>query len=275
MSVPIRVLIVDDSAFARKVLRETLSVPELQVVGIARDGLEALEQIALLKPDVITLDLVMPNLDGIGVLRSLPAENAPRVVVVSISNQESQLGAEALQLGAITIVQKPTALATEQLYELGEELVNAVKLAARARSLPPGGARNVTLPQRTAAAQCELIVIGTSTGGPQALTKLLTALPADFPVPIAIALHIPFGYTEELAKRLDRASAIEVLEAEDSLELVPGRAVLARGGSHLKLMTARNGLFVRIDSQPTTEPHAPSVDVLFESAVTRVGAGVL
>lgn len=277
MSAPIRVLVVDDSAFARKVLREVLNQPEIEVVGIARDGLEALEQIALLKPDVITLDLVMPNLDGVGVLRALPAEKTPRVVVVSISNQESQLGAEALQLGAVTIIQKPTALATDQLYELRDELTSAVKLAASARSLPPTSARArvIALPKRTQVTQCELVVIGTSTGGPQALTSLLAALPGDFPLPIAIALHIPFGYTHELAKRLDRASALEVLEATEGLTLQPGRAVLAQGGFHLKLSRARSGLYARIDSEPANEPHAPSVNVLFESAVERVGAHVL
>lgn len=277
MSARIRVLVVDDSAFSRKVLREVLSEPDIEVVGIARDGLEALEQISLLKPDVITLDLVMPNLDGIGVLRALPVDKPPRVVVVSISNQESQLGAEALQLGAVTIVQKPTALATDQLYELRDDLTRAVRLAARARSLPAAASspRSVALPQRAQATQCDLLVIGTSTGGPQALTSLLAALPGDFPVPIALALHIPFGYTYELAKRLDRGSALEVLEAEEGLELRPGRAVLARGGFHLKLSRVRPGLFVKIDSEPTNEPHAPSVNVLFESAVERVGSRVL
>ena len=275
MSKAIRVLVVDDSAFARKVLREVLTGPELEVVGIARDGLEALEQIALLKPDVITLDLVMPNLDGLGVLRALPKENAPRVIVVSISNQESQLGAEALQLGAVTIVQKPTALATEQLYELADELTSAIKLAARARSFSPPGSRVLPAPPNLRATRCGLVVIGTSTGGPHALTALLAALPADFPVPIAIALHIPFGYTEELAKRLDRGSALEVREAENGLAMRAGRAVLARGGMHLKLSHAQGGLSVLVGREPLGEPHAPSVDVLFESAAERVGAAVL
>jgi two-component system, chemotaxis family, protein-glutamate methylesterase/glutaminase len=275
MTTPVRVLVVDDSAFARKVLREMLQRSGFEVVGIAHDGLEALEKIALLKPDVITLDLVMPNLDGIGVLRALPKERAPRVVVVSISNQESELGVTALQAGAVTIVQKPTALATDQLYELESELVRAVREAMLARHIaaPPVGASPV--PTRAKVTRCELVVIGTSTGGPQALTQLLPMLPKDFPVPLAIALHIPAGYTEELAKRLDRSCAIEVQEAREGLELRPGLAVLACGGLHLKLSLARNGLFVRVAREPLHEPHAPSVDVLFESAAERVGAGVL
>jgi two-component system, chemotaxis family, protein-glutamate methylesterase/glutaminase len=275
MSQPIRVLVVDDSAFARKVLREMLQGPEIEVVGIARDGLEALEQIASLQPDVITLDLVMPNLDGVGVLRSLPSERPPRVVVVSISDGESELGVQALQAGAVTIVQKPTALATEQLYEIERELVRAVKLAALARHVAARPPRAESTPLRVHASRCELVVIGTSTGGPQALSQLLAALPGDFPVPLAIALHIPPGYTDELAKRLNNACAIEVVEAADGLELRPGRAILAQGGLHLVLLRAQAGMFVRVDREPISELHAPSVDVLFASAAKCAGAGVL
>jgi two-component system, chemotaxis family, protein-glutamate methylesterase/glutaminase len=275
VSAPIRVLVVDDSAFARKVMREMLHEPDMLVVGIARDGLEALEQIAELKPDVITLDLMMPNLDGLGVLRALPAEGAPRVVVVSISSEESELGVAALQAGAITVVQKPTALATEQLYELEGELRRAVIAAAAARSQPPRAvhAANVAFPAH--ALDCELVAIGTSTGGPQALTELLAALPQNFPVPLAIALHIPAGYTEELAQRLDRACQIDVLEATEGLVLRPGLAVLARGGAHLQLTRSAGRLAVQLSPEPRSEPHAPSVDVLFESAVDQLGAAVL
>jgi two-component system chemotaxis response regulator CheB len=275
MTAPIRVLVVDDSAFARKVLREALKGPDFQVVGIAHDGLEALEQIAALKPDVITLDLMMPNLDGIGVLQALPKVGAPRVVVVSISNDESELGVQALQAGAVRVVQKPTALATDQLYEIADELARAVKEAAIARHVTPDPTVPARVPGPLAATQCQLVVIGTSTGGPQALSRLLPSLPADFPVPIAIALHIPAGYTEELAKRLDHNSAIDVVEAADGVELRPGLAVLARGGMHLKISTARSGLFVKVAFDPLSEPHAPSVNVLFETAAARVGPGVL
>jgi two-component system chemotaxis response regulator CheB len=278
MPAPIRVLVVDDSAFARKVMREILQAAGFEVVGIARDGLEALELIAELAPDVITLDLMMPNLDGIGVLRALPKERAPRVVVVSISNEESELGVEALQAGAVNIVQKPTALATDRLYELKNELVRAIEEAALARSLGPARTQATLAPIGARTTSCEIVVIGTSTGGPQALTRLLSSLPKDFPVPLAIALHIPAGYTEELSKRLDRACAIDVLEASDGLTLRPGLAVLARGGQHLKLARALSGrseLVVQVDHEPRTEPHSPSVDLLFETAAARSGAAVL
>lgn len=132
----IRVLVVDDSAFARKVVREILSAsPRIQVLDIARDGLEALEKINDLKPDVVTLDLVMPHLDGIGVLQALPKTGGPRVVIVSTSDAESDLGLQALENGAVELVHKPTALATDRLYDLSTELVRKVEIAASAR--PP------------------------------------------------------------------------------------------------------------------------------------------
>lgn len=269
MKPPIRVLVVDDSAFARKVLREVLSQSsEIEVVGTARDGLEALEKIVQLKPDVITLDLVMPNLDGIGVLQHLPLEHTPRVIVVSVSDGETELGAEALQAGALDIVRKPTALATQQLYELGAELVRKVILAAEAR---PARALNVVQPatRSSVSHRHDIIVLGTSTGGPQAITRLLPALPGDLPIPLLVALHIPPGYTEALAARLDAISSLHVVEARDDLELSPGLVVLARGGTHLQLVQAADPPRLILDRYLGNAQHAPSVDRLFESAAAR------
>ncbi|GMU07312.1 chemotaxis-specific protein-glutamate methyltransferase CheB [Corallococcus caeni] len=276
----LRVLVVDDSAFARKVLRKVLSDAEgVEVVGTARDGLDALERVAELKPDVITLDLVMPALDGTGFLRALSGmPEAPRVVVVSSAGTDSELAVAALQAGAVDLVHKPTALATDRLYELGAELVEKVRVAGRAvpryanelkaaRDAPPARVLPATSPK--------LLAVGTSTGGPQALTRLLSALPRDFPAPVVLALHIPAGYTEAVAKRLDSQSALEVVEASDGLELVPGRAVLARAGYHLKV--ARHGALnlVRLDRHPLGTPHHPSVDVLFQSVAEVWGRDAL
>ena len=272
MTRPVRVLVVDDSAFARKVLREILQKAEnIDVVDIARDGLEALEKIAELRPDVVTLDLVMPGLDGVGVLRALPAVNPPRVVVVSMSDADSDLGVEALQNGAFDLVHKPTALATDRLYELAGELVAKVVAAASARwpTLAPTTPARIASPTRRS--KRDIIVVGTSTGGPQALTHLVSALPADFPVPIAIVLHIPIGYTEALARRLDRVSQLEVLEASPGLPLCPGRVVLARAGIHLKIEKSEGELACRLDVEPLGSLHTPSVDALFESAAEQCG----
>ncbi|WP_163991859.1 chemotaxis-specific protein-glutamate methyltransferase CheB [Pyxidicoccus caerfyrddinensis] len=272
---PIRVLVVDDSAFARKVLRQVLSNAEgLEVVGTARDGLDALEKIAELSPHVLTLDLVMPGLDGLGVLRALASNpSAPRVVVVSSAGEESELAVSALHAGAVELVNKPTALATDRLYELGAELVEAVRTAAAAvpHPAPDVAPAAAPAPAGVSGPSRKLVVVGTSTGGPQALTRLLSSLPADFPAPLALALHIPVGYTLAVARRLDAQCALEVLEAEDGVELRPGRVVLARAGHHLKVERHGAVSLARLDRQPLRMPHHPSVDVLFESAAKAWG----
>ena len=278
MTSRIRVLIVDDSAFARKVLREILTLSgDVEVVGIARDGLEALEKFAELKPDVVTLDLVMPNLDGIGVLDALSASDRARVVIVSTAGGESELAISAFERGVFDLVSKPTALATARLYELGNELLAKIKAAAAASSRQPQLLSSGPKSSPAAAywGARKVLVIGTSTGGPQALTRLLTALPADFPLAIAAALHIPAGYTDALARRIDQAAELEVVEAENGVELRPGRAVIARGGEHLHLLLRDQQLTGRLSRVPSDSVHFPSVDVLFESAVELYGAGVV
>ena len=279
---PVRVLVVDDSAFARKVLRETLSASRaVEVVGTARDGLEALEKIAELKPDVVTLDLIMPNLDGLGVMRGLPREGAPAVVIVSISDSESALAIEALQMGAVDLVQKPTALATDRLYELSSELVAKVVAAGHAHprlataTPSPSGAPAATRTPPGGRGGVKLIVIGASTGGPQALTRLLTALPADLPCGVAVALHIPAGYTETLAARLNDAAAVRVFEASEGAPITAGSVAIARGGLSLRLRNTRGLITAHLDDTPAPSRFSPSVDVLFESAATALGSAVL
>lgn len=276
-SAPIRVLVVDDSAFARKVIREVLSSdPEIEVVGIARDGLDALEKIAELKPDVLTLDLVMPDLDGIALLKSMPTEGAPKVVVVTVSGSDTDLALEALHLGAVDVVTKPTPLPTDRLYELSTELISKVKAAqtARPRVFSPASPA-VPLKRDFEKTATKLVVIGTSTGGPQALTQLFKDLPPDLPVAVAIALHIPSGFTMPLAERLTRLGGLALVEAHDGLELKAGQAVIAPGGMHLKIVSRNSSLFCSVSFEPTDTPHHPSVDVLFESAAKACGAGVI
>lgn len=275
---PIRVLVVDDSAFVRKVLRELLSAEaDIEVVGVARDGLEALEQIASLDPDVLTLDLLMPDLDGLGVLAMLPAKRDLRVLAVSTEAQ-SALGIAALEAGALDVVHKPTRLATDELYAIGAELVAKVRAAAQAR--PPRHAAPAKAPATRAASAARsgagrIVAIGTSTGGPQALSRLLGALPEDTPAPIAIALHIPVGYTADLARRLDQRSALTVVEASDGLALRPGLAVIARAGVHLRLEAEGEALRARLDAAPTDAVYRPSADVLLRSAAAVAGAGAV
>lgn len=278
---PLRVLVVDDSAFARKVVRELLeAMPGVEVVGIARDGVDALEKIAELKPDVVTLDLVMPNLDGVGVLQALPTgQDRPAVLVVSIADEDGELGVAALAAGAFDVVKKPTALATQSLYGLGDDLRTKLLAAATWRR-SPAAELSPHAPATVAGAratQSELLVIGASTGGPQALTHLLRALPAGFPLPIALVIHMPAGYTEAFARRLDGECALDTIEAREGLTLEPGRVIVARAGTHLKLVrqAPTSPVTTQLDLSPTSALHRPSVDALFESAAASVGAGVL
>lgn len=270
----IRVLVVDDSAFTRKVVREVLTRAGMDVVGIARDGLEALEKIGELKPDVVTLDLVMPNLDGLGVLAALPAESPPRVVVVSMAGEDSALGVAALHAGAVEVVKKPTALAVDRLYDLAGELIAAVTTAAAARPPRPADPTPVAVLLQRAATH-SVLLLGASTGGPQALTRIIRALPGRFPVPVALVLHLPVGYTQPFAERLDRDSGVEVLEAADGTEMQPGRVLVARAGIHLRLQRTGGVVRALLDPNPADVPHRPSVDVLFESAAQAYGGRVL
>jgi two-component system chemotaxis response regulator CheB len=280
----VRVVVVDDSAFARKVMREVLTNdPRIEVVAIARDGLDALEKIAETSPDVVTLDLVMPQLDGVGVLdaiRLLP--NPPRVVVVTMSDADSALGVAALQAGAFDVVHKPTALATDRLYELGQELVTKVLLAAEARfgvrsspiPLVADGPQSVPGPLRRDV-RTKILVVGASTGGPRAITVLLRALPASFPVPVAVVVHMPPGYTDAFANRLDRECELNVVEATDGMLLKPGLVMIARAGIHLKLRSVNDAVCAAFDVQPMDALHRPSVDALFTSAAATFGASTL
>jgi len=277
----IRVLVVDDSAYIRKVVSQMLSrSPFIQVVGTACDGEEALEQVEKLDPDVVTLDLMMPRLDGVGFLRKQMARRPIPVVVVSIASESSQLALSALDAGAVEFVQKPTALATEKVFEIASDLVRKVKAAAEARLpklvLPDGPRPNQLAAPVPASPKIDIIVLGVSTGGPQALKYLIPQLPADFPVPIAIVLHMPVGYTELYAKRLNEEAAIEVHEAWEGEELRPGLALLACAGKHLTLARQPDGrVLAHLDTVPLDLPHRPSVDVLFRSAAETYGPRVL
>lgn len=279
MTAKIRVLVVDDSAFARQVVRRVLErAGDIEVVDIARDGAEALEKVALLHPDVVTLDLVMPGIDGLGVLEALPDEGGPRVVVVSSASSNSELGIAALAAGAIDLVEKTTTQATDRLYEMAEALLESVRIAARARSPARGAPPRVypiPIPKAISIA-IDAVLVGTSTGGPQALARLLPKFPADFPVPIIVVVHMPAGYTEALARRIDGLSALTVLEGHDGLVLTRGMAVLSPHGAHLGIERTRVGLRVKLDySCEPGELHRPSVDALFSSAAAVLGARAL
>jgi two-component system chemotaxis response regulator CheB len=275
----IRVLVVDDSAFVRKVVSQMLSrSPFIEVVGIAHDGKEALDQVAELKPDVVTLDLNMPGLDGIGFLREQMKRRPVPVVICSIADESGESALEALSAGAVEFIQKPTALATEKVYEIADELIAKVKAAAgvklkAVRDTPPAP---ITLPRAAqTASQTDIICIGISTGGPQALRHLIPQLPADFPVPILMVLHMPVGYTEMYANRLNAISALDVIEAKGGEEVKPGCVYLAPAGKHMTIRAEGERIVTHLDRQPLATAHRPSVNVLFESCADVYGARAL
>ena len=277
----VRVLVVDDSAYIRKVVREMLSrSPAIEVVGTARDGDEALEQVERLRPDVVTCDLIMPGTDGVEFIQRQMAARPVPIVIVSIAGEGSERVLSALDAGAIDFVQKPTALATDKVFDLAEELVAKVTAAASAsiRGLRPRPAA-VAAPSSSKTVfrdRYSVVVIGVSTGGPQGLKELVPLLPADFPVPVVIVLHLPIGYTEAYAKRLDESSALTVTEARDGEEVRPGIVLVAPAGRHLTFSRDGGGkVLIRLDVRPLDTLHRPSVDVLFQSAAEVYGDRVL
>ncbi len=280
MSQVVKVLVVDDSAYVRKVIREMLSrSPFVEVVGVARDGEEALELVEQLRPDVVTLDLNMPRMDGLTFLQRQMARRPLPVIIVSIASESGELVMRALDAGAIDVVKKPTALATEKVLEIAEDLLRKVKVAAVARLRPTpstelAGPRAAISVRRTSAV--DAVVLGVSTGGPQALKFLVPRLPADFPVPLLMVLHMPVGYTELYARSLGEVSQLRVAEAREGMEVLPGTALLAPAGQHLSLIRQANGRVVtHLDLRPMDCPHRPAVDVLFRSAAEVFNGRVL
>ena len=275
-----RVLVVDDSAYVRKVVTQMLSrSPFLEVVATARDGREALETAADVRPDVITCDLNMPEMDGVAFVHAQMARRPVPIVIISIVNGAGEQVLAALDAGAIDFLQKPTALASDRLLDVADELVEKVKAAAAApmrgerRIHPP--AAPLVLPTRTGTRAFDIVVVGVSTGGPQALKVVMPQLPADLPVPVAVVLHMPPGYTELYAAKLGEATALKVKEAAEGDEVAPGVVLLAPGGRHLTFRRDGGRLLCHLDMRPLDTLHRPSVDVLFQSAAEAYGERAL
>lgn len=279
----IRVLIVDDSAYIRKVLSQILMrSPFIEVVGTARNGLDALEKVEELNPDVITLDLMMPEMNGIEFLYEQMKRKPVPVIITSIASETGEMGLEALEAGAIDFIQKPTALATEKVFEITEEMIAKVKAAAhvpmeRMARQEEGELKEMQTEQMNLIkANYDMVVIGVSTGGPQALRLIIPQLPTDFPVPVAIVLHMPVGYTALYAEKLNEISRLEVLEAQEGLEFKPGRVLVAQAGKHLTFNKSGKGTYLaHLDARPIDTLHRPAVDVLFKSAAETFNKRVL
>jgi two-component system chemotaxis response regulator CheB len=276
----VRVLVVDDSAYVRKMVTQMLSrSPFVDVVGTARDGREALELAASLKPDVITCDLNMPEMDGVAFVREQMQRQAIPIVIISVAGPSGEQVLAALEAGAVDFLQKPTALATDRLLEVADELVAKVKAASGAKmwrlGAHPASLVTARSAARTDAGRADILLIGISTGGPQALKILVPQLPADFPIPVAMVLHMPVGYTELYAKKLNEMSLLEVKEAAEGDVLTAGRVYLAPAGRHLSFRRVGTQVVTHLDVRPLDTLHRPAVDVLFHSAAEVYGARTL
>ena len=282
---PIRVLVVDDSAFMRRMISRVFDLdPKTMVVGSACDGAEALQKISQLKPHLVTLDIEMPQMDGMETLRQIMTHHpGVRVIMVSsLTERGAQVTIEALLKGASDYVTKPLPSAEAAWAQLSAELVSKAKQFFSG-SLKVAVGANTTLGLTVDSAglavaktvRPEICAIGVSTGGPTALMECLPMLPQNFRLPIVIVQHMPAEFTSMLAKRLDAASQIKVEEGRDGMELQPGLAVLAPGGFHMRVVRRNRELIVKLDEGPKENSCRPAVDVIFRSLAACVGGGVV
>lgn len=275
----VRVLVVDDSALMRKLIPLILERdPDIEVVGTAMDGAFALKKIAELQPDVVTLDLEMPRMDGIETLRTIMRNVPLPVIVFSTHSREGAYSTfKALALGAIDFVAKPKEAAAGNLDPVAHQLAEKIKVAKRAggpkaipklevEALAPQKKRgHSTIPPS------RIIAIGISTGGPNALQYVLSQIPADFPASFVIVQHMPEGFTDMFARRLDECCALDVQEAKSGDLLVAGRVLICPGNRHMMVRRMPRGEMAVLSDGPPINGHRPSADVLFHSVAQEFG----
>jgi two-component system, chemotaxis family, protein-glutamate methylesterase/glutaminase len=289
----VRVLVIDDSALVRKVVKTILQQdPDIEVVGVAADPYLAREKIKLLQPDVLTLDVEMPRMDGATFLRNIMRLRPMPVIMVSThTTMSADITLEALALGAVDFVTKPHMSLQHTVSEFAEELIAKVKVAAKARlkareasvsplkEISPRLSAEAVLPRTpplraTQRVVVRIIAIGASTGGTEAIKDLLSSLPEDAPATV-IAQHIPESFSEPFARRLNGLCALQVHEAHDGQEILPGHAYVAPGSHHLMVVSEGSRLVCLLSDGPPVNRHRPSVDVLFRSVAQSVGPNAL
>ncbi len=275
----VRVLVADDSAFMRTALTRMIeSDTELQVVGQAQDGAQALEMAAALNPDVITLDIEMPKLDGIGVLRRLMEENPkPVIMVSSLSREGAEVTLQAFDLGAFECIPKQLSYASLDIIKIRGQLVEKIKAAAKFK--PKRAKRPVRVARPTGDSPYrelpapEVVCIGTSTGGPGALREIIAALPGDLGVGVLVVQHMPPGFTGPLANRLNTLGQLRVFEAVNEQPIEPGQVLIAPAGFQMHAYKRSQSKYsVRISREPNDTLHIPSVDVTMLSVAETFGA---
>lgn len=271
-----RVLIVEDSAFMRKYISNILSEdPELEVIATARNGQEGVKLAGELKPDVITMDVEMPIMDGITALENImKAYPTPVVMLSSLTIDGAEATLKALELGAVDFVAKPSGAISLDLSKVKDEIILKVKTAALVKVQRVHTHTIRTLPKLTSSPVSsepkqlrKLVVIGTSTGGPKALQEVIPLIPRSIPAGILIVQHMPKGFTKSLAERLDSLSQITVREAADGDEIQPGVALIAPGDYHMLLQKSGSRYGVKLTQDPPVGGHRPAVDVMMKSVL--------
>jgi two-component system chemotaxis response regulator CheB len=276
----IKVLVVDDSALMRKMIPLILSSDrDIEVIGTAMDGDFALKKIVDLRPDVVTLDVDMPRMDGLTALKTIVRDfGVPVILVSSLAKEGAGTTLKGLEIGAFDFVPKPREAISVHISEISQELIAKVKAAARCsrpRFKEPMPEKVITGRKNTALHDdCRaegVVAIGISTGGPQALTEILPLLPHDFPAGILVVQHMPEGFTELFARRLDALCNVEVREATNGETVCPGKILIAPGGRHLKVKRTSFGLISVLSQSPEVSGHRPSATVLFNSVAEEAG----
>jgi len=287
---PVRVVVVDDSGFFRRRVTEMLNAdPGIEVIGSASNGQEGVDMVVQLKPDVVTMDIEMPVLDGISAVRKIMSVRpTPVLMFSSLTHEGAQATLEALEAGAVDFLPKrfedisqdhneAKQLLCQRVRALGQRgLRSSAAVAARpAPSKPVNGTPVIASGRAAGKTNYKLVAIGTSTGGPVALQQVLTKLPADFPMPLVLVQHMPASFTPTFAQRLNQLCAITVKEAADGEELKPGTALLAPGGRQM-IIEQRNGVaVVRIQDSEPGQNYKPSVDTTFGSLARAMPGQVL
>ncbi len=271
---PIKVLIVDDSAVVRQVLSKALSgVPDIEVVGTATDPFVARDKIVQLEPDVITLDVEMPRMDGITFLKKLMQYRPmPVIILSSLTHKGGKLALEAIESGAVEVLSKPGG--SFSVGEMAEQLAEKIRAAARARPRPAKPSTTPKPAQRVASTNLDLtnkiVAIGASTGGTEAIKEVLVRLPATVPG-IVVVQHMPPRFTTAFAQRLNGLCAFEVKEGADGDSVHPGRCLIAPGNFHMLLRRSGARYYVNVKTGPMVHHQRPAVDVLFRSVAKAAG----
>ncbi|KPU28196.1 chemotaxis protein CheY [Caloranaerobacter sp. TR13] len=270
----IKVLVVDDSAFMRKIISDILSSDEIiEVIGTAKNGKDALDKVSYLNPDVITLDIEMPVMDGIEALREIMKKfRKPVVMLSSLTSQGAEATLRALEYGAVDFITKPTNIFKVGSQEKKEEIIKKVKVAANAVLLNTVIDNHIVSKNNSIAITNKeekmdyIVALGTSTGGPRALQAIIPALPNEINAALVVVQHMPQGFTKSLANRLNSMSHIVVKEGEDGELVRRGHCYIAPGGYHMTLdEVGVNKVYIRLNKEKPVSGHRPSVDVLMES----------